>query len=132
MSIEARAQEALSFWSKLWCQGEPTPFFPGSSLPRIVGGQIREVTRRLPTDKALGLDHWSPGEIRLLANDLTDELADIYNRAEREGRWPELLRNALVAMIPKDGALWEAELRPIGLLPYIYRIWMCLRKPHAK
>ena len=56
-----------------------------------------------------------------MANNLTDVLADIYNRADREGRWPELLRIALVAMVPKDGALWEAELRSIGLLPCIYK-----------
>ena len=30
--------------------------------------------------------------------------------------------------MPKDGAQTEAELRPIGLTPILYRVWMCVRK----
>ena len=32
-------------------------------------------------------------------------------------------------MIPKEGAAKEADRRPIGLTPMIYRLWMCFRKP---
>ena len=43
-------------------------------------------------------------------------------------KWPQILTTAIVALIPKEGAQTEAELRPIGLTPVIYRVWMCIRK----
>lgn len=47
---------------------------------------------------------------------------------ESEGRWPATLRNVIYAMIPKAKAQSEAQLRPIGLLPYVCCAWMAVRK----
>ena len=49
---------------------------------------------------------------------------------EQKGKWPRLLTQVIVALIPKDGAKTEADLRPIGLTPIIYRLWVCVRKKH--
>ena len=56
-------------------------------------------------------------------------LAHVLNLTEKEGRWPAPLGIILIALIPKEGATKEADLRPIGLTPMICRLWMCLRKP---
>jgi ribonuclease HI len=37
-----------------------------------------------------------------------------------------------VALLPKAKAEDEGSLRPIGLLPYVYRVWMVLRKQHTR
>ena len=55
-------------------------------------------------------------------------LGRIFNLVESTGAWPHILSTTLVALIPKDGAKAEADLRPIGLTPIVYRVWMCLRK----
>ena len=48
--------------------------------------------------------------------------------AEQAGRWPPVLCVTLTALIPKDGAQTEGELRPSGLTPVTYKVWMCIRK----
>ena len=88
MDVDERAQGALKFWSDFWCQGDAPPVFGGEALPRICASRVRNVPKRLPTDKATGLDHWHPRELQSLADGLVGELADVYYRAEREGRWP--------------------------------------------
>eukprot|EP00972_Heterocapsa_arctica_P094453 13930064-Heterocapsa_arctica.AAC.1 len=40
--------------------------------------------------------------------------------------------NPIIALIPKDRAENEGQLRPITILPYIYRIWMAVRKRRVK
>ena len=37
-----------------------------------------------------------------------------------------------MTLSPKPGAEHEGQLRPIGLLPMIYRLWMAVRKPVTK
>ena len=77
--------------------------------------------------KAHGLDHWGPEELRL-PDDLLWSLARHLNRFEAAGEWPESLRQVLVALNPKDGATHEGQLRPIRLLPMLYRVWMAGRR----
>ena len=38
----------------------------------------------------------------------------------------------MIALIPKPGAETEAQLRPTGILSYIYRVWMAVRKTHTR
>eukprot|EP00972_Heterocapsa_arctica_P049300 7256524-Heterocapsa_arctica.AAC.1 len=46
-------------------------------------------------------------------------------------RWPAGLR-PILALIPKEGAENEGQLRPIAILPYVYRVWMAVRKSKVK
>ena len=78
--------------------------------------------------KALGTDSWAVLELRLLSPQLLQGLAGFCSKAEVEGRWPPVLCSTIVALVPKEGARTEAELRPIGLTPIVYRVWMCARK----
>eukprot|EP00972_Heterocapsa_arctica_P045742 6749569-Heterocapsa_arctica.AAC.1 len=40
--------------------------------------------------------------------------------------------NPVIALIAKDGAENEGQLRPIAIFPYIYRVWMAVRKIRVK
>lgn len=44
-----------------------------------------------------------------------------------DGRWPATLRNVICALVPKAKAQNESQLKPIGRLPYVPRIWMAMR-----
>eukprot|EP00972_Heterocapsa_arctica_P053086 7818333-Heterocapsa_arctica.AAC.1 len=50
---------------------------------------------------------------------------------EKGNRWPARM-NPIIALIPKDGAENEGQLRPITILPYMYKVWMAIRKKGVK
>ena len=62
----------------------------------------------------------------------TDQLAEFHSQWEAEGHCPLTIRRADVALIGKGEAQTEARVRPIGILPYIYRVWMAIRKTHTR
>ena len=78
--------------------------------------------------KAKGYDSWTPAELRALPDTLLHALASLLNDSEELGKWPTLMGRPIIALIPKPGAEHEGEMRPIALLPYVYRLWMCVRK----
>ena len=90
--------------------------------------ELNEVLRKIPKNKAGGSDHWKPQELLVLPRVLKEALLKWIHRAEREGAWPEGFNVAHIALIDKPGATHEGQLRPICLLPYVYRAWMRMRK----
>ena len=48
----------------------------------------------------------------------------IMLKAERCGRWPTKIGIITIVLLPKD----DGEYRPIGLLPFITKIWMKARR----
>lgn len=62
----------------------------------------------------------------------TNYAGKLMGRLEEAGTWPESIRRVIYAMIPKSKAENEAQLRPKGLLPYIYRVWMAIRKHQSR
>eukprot|EP00972_Heterocapsa_arctica_P066879 9869160-Heterocapsa_arctica.AAC.1 len=55
----------------------------------------------------------------------------LLNLIEKEQKGPDRL-NPVIAFIPKAGAESEGQLRPIAILPYIYRVRMAIRKSKVK
>ncbi|CAE7426386.1 Pol [Symbiodinium natans] len=86
--------------------------------------ELEYVIRRLPLQKARGMDGWSNVELRLLHADEIEMLRSLFNQALHTTQWPTALAEASVALLakveqpahPKDG-------RPITILPTIYRVW---------
>eukprot|EP00972_Heterocapsa_arctica_P049478 7282586-Heterocapsa_arctica.AAC.1 len=87
----------------------------------IRADEIIIVVNRLTDGKAKGVDGWSPAELRALSQTHTQGLADIVNKLEEFKHWPEGL-NPIIALIPKDGAGNEGQLRPIAILPYLQNL----------
>ena len=79
-------------------------------------------------NKALGADSWKIAELRIPSPQLLHGLAGFSSLAEQVGKWHPELCVTLTALIPKEGAKTEGELRPVRLTPGIYRVWRCVRK----
>eukprot|EP00972_Heterocapsa_arctica_P079732 11748284-Heterocapsa_arctica.AAC.1 len=96
----------------------------------IIADEIRRVVNRLVDGRAKGVDSWSPAELRALSYSRVEGLPDILNMSRMRG-WPEWM-NPIIAFIPKGGAEHEGQLGPIAILPYVYRVWMAVRKRNVK
>eukprot|EP00972_Heterocapsa_arctica_P036618 5390575-Heterocapsa_arctica.AAC.1 len=100
-------------------------------MERITADTIRRVVNRVVNGKAKRVDGWSLAELRALSQTHTQGLSAILNNIEKVKKWPEGV-NPIIAIIPKDGAGNEGQLRPIAILRYIYRVWMAVRKRRVK
>lgn len=126
LHIPARVARADVEWSALWGRGQPPdPMCPGRRKP-IAGQDIARVLRRA-RGKAMGPAQWQMSELRALPAVFHVGLARIFNHAERRGRWPSELRHVTVALLTKEGATHEGQLRPIGLTPVLYRLYTAAR-----
>ena len=130
--LSQRVEVAFKEWTQYWGKGQVVRKAQGRILPAITAEQVENVVRRLRNGKALGPDGWEPNELRALPRRAYAQMAAIMNNAEKEGRWPEQLRVTQVSLIPKEGACHEGKLRPIGVLPYFYRVWMAARGRDAQ
>ena len=59
-------------------------------------------------------------------------LSEFFAVWEARGEWPVAIRHSIIALVPKEGGQHEKGLRPIGILSYIYRLWMALRRAVVK
>ncbi|MCP4244600.1 MAG: hypothetical protein GY772_29005, partial [bacterium] len=82
--------------------------------------------------KAAGPDFWQYGELRLLPLQAFERLASLLEVVEEVGVWPQGLTGALVTLVPKPGATVATELRPIGLMATVYRLWAVARQEHVR
>ena len=110
---------------------EDLPKFGSTKMPRITEEEVRKVVNHLADGKAKGVDGWSPAELRALSKSQIRGLTELLNRIEKEKIWPDGL-NPIIALISKLGAENEGQLRPIAILPYVYRVWMAIRKCRVK
>lgn len=125
---EERLKITRAEWDKMWQQGKDHKPRGGDNLKPITGDDIRKTLKRMSPHKALGADHWHPKELARLHHSFHDELAKLINETEKNGNWPEFIRQCITSLMPKPKAATESQLRPIGILPYIYRIWMTHRR----
>ncbi|MCP4245298.1 MAG: hypothetical protein GY772_32580, partial [bacterium] len=96
------------------------------------GAVLRDIVCRVPPHKAGGPDQWAFSELRLLPLAAFQRLAELLDLVEALGRWPSGLTGASVSMIPKPGAVDATGLRPIGLMPVVYRLWAAARQPFVR
>ena len=131
-SVRERLKVASQAWGDLW-KSETVEIaeLPEGKLDPITWEEIESVVNHLSDGKAKGTDSWSPAELRALSKRHLEVLADILNDVEERRVWPRGM-GPIVALIPKDGAESEGQLRPIAILPYVYRVWMAVRKRRVK
>ena len=127
------AQEAARQWGELWRPpggtGPPQalPFSELPDLPPLSGHLLWDIVRHIPRAKAQGLDAWSPDDLKALPREAYDDLALVLGCIEEEGRWPDGLTGAIVALLPKKNDHSPLAQRPISLLPMVYRLWAAAR-----
>eukprot|EP00972_Heterocapsa_arctica_P031023 4564146-Heterocapsa_arctica.AAC.1 len=96
-------------------------------MPLIIEDEVRRVVNNLAGGKAKGVDGWSPAELRALSRTHIKGFTSILNNVEQYQRWPHGL-HPIIALIAKEGADNEGQLRPIAMLLHIYRVWIAVRK----
>ena len=137
---QEQLDEAEVAWWRLW-RREPlsaqqvaaaleqiereTPMGP---LGRITGAQLRKAAKKMGKKKAAGADGLAAHDWAWWPAVHWDRLALLVQRCESEGRWPEQLRLAHVALLSKGGKpVRGLQARPITILPLVYRAWAKIR-----
>lgn len=131
-AVKDRFKIAAEAWGDLWKPDKVSVGeLPDGKLDPITWEEIEAVVNHLSDGKAKGTDSWSPAELRSPSKSHLRVLSDILNNIETQRRWPKGM-GPVVALIPKDGVESEGQLRPIAILPYVYRVWMAVRKRRVK
>ena len=68
-----------------------------------------------------------PRVVTRLSKPLVMLLINLLIQCELEGKWPRAVALVLIALLPKT----DGGFRPIGLLPFLPRLWMRVRKKLA-
>eukprot|EP00972_Heterocapsa_arctica_P022388 3292553-Heterocapsa_arctica.AAC.1 len=86
-------------------------------MPLITEDEVRRVVNNLADSKAKGVYGFSPAELRALSRTHIKGLTDILNKVGKYERGSHGL-HPIIALIAKEGAEHEGQLRPIAILPY--------------
>lgn len=138
---DKRAQETVlveavsAWWWKLWRAPDGPNWAEGVAYLDVYddftpfpapetwsGARVARLVKAM-ANKAPGADGRVAAELKDLAPSLHEKLAEFLTCVERQGKWPERLRQALVAMLPKRGTGELGDFRPITLLSAVYRLW---------
>ena len=100
----------------------------GEEVEEIMIQELLEESLTFPNETGLGWDRWHPKVLGRLSKPLHKLLAGILRQCGRDGKWPEDIDLVLIALLPKG----DGDYRPIGLVPTVPRLWMRIRRKHAK
>ena len=90
-TIDERISFTRDVWGERWKSNKDFQNRPAQSmLAPITGDKVRRVIRYMSDNKAKGKDGWPIPELRALRKADTDALAQFYNNAEAQRRWPNL------------------------------------------
>ena len=95
-------------------------------LEPITMADLERGLKMLSTNTAVGIDQWSPGQLRALSPEAKELLLNILQDIETTKAWPGYTYyNSIVLMGKPNGGV-----RPIALMATIYRLWTKIRRPH--
>ena len=133
------AQALLQDWGALWTQAQHAKGIEVwaaikrhaktliTNLDPITREDLEKGLKMLNTNAAVGIDQWSPAQLRLLEDTGKDLLIDILNDIENSKACPGYAYYNIIVLMgsPNDGV------RPIALIAIIYRLWTEIRRPHV-
>lgn len=123
-------------WSRMWTrwkhQGEEVinnivgilDEVNASDLPPITAEDVRRAIGMLSKNTALGIDLWDVKWLRSADDEMIKELTELLNFIEMVGTWPEQIMMNIIVLMGKPGG----GVRPIALMPMLYRVWTKCRK----
>eukprot|EP00973_Karenia_brevis_P095053 12425469-Karenia_brevis.AAC.1 len=82
----------------------------------------------LKTATTVGIDFWSPGDLRRLARAALGALGQILVQVEDQATWPSFLLYNIIVLVGKP----LGGTRPIALMPMLYKVWTRIRKPYIQ
>ncbi len=123
--------EALD-WAEHWKAGQEQPPCPWPAhipVPEhpLTPQELLAAADTFPDGTGLNWERFHPKAIRRLSLDLLARLADLFAAIERHGRWPAAVAWAIIVLLAKP----DGGFRPIGLLPWIVRLWTRARRQVA-
>ena len=90
--------------------------------------QFKAALFSFANDTGIGWDGVHPRALLRLPDSELRQWMALLLKCEREGRWPHLVGIVVVVLLPKP----DGGFRPIGLLPFLPRVWMRARRDEAK
>ena len=120
-------------WQNQWGFGLniPPPVWPeemGEALPELLKEELLDSALTFSNHTGLGWDRLHPKCISRLSDSLLMLLMTILRLCEDDGGWPAMVALVIIALLPKA----EGGFRPIGLVPFLPRLWMRARRRIAK
>ena len=73
------------------------------------------------------MDGWRIAEVKSLPDFFLDRLAVLLNTIEETGVWPQALAQGAVSLIGKGEGAEPLKMRPISVMPVVYRLWAATR-----
>ena len=80
----------------------------------------------LNTNTAVGIDQWSPAQLRALSPEAKELLLNILQDIEKTRAWPGYTYYNIIVLMGKP----NGGVRPIALMAMIYRLWTKIRRPY--
>ena len=97
-------------------------------LQQMVREELVEAASTFSNHTGLGWDRLHPKSIARLSETLVVMLIKVILMCEEDGCWPKSVALVIIALLPKT----EGGFRPIGLKPFLPRIWGRVRRRLAK
>ena len=89
---------------------------------QMTGGLLRKRLRAM-SPSSMGLDGWSLQDLQLQVDSALDWLAQLLQLVEDTGKWPGVLAERYMSLIPKPGEEGPMGTRPLTVLSMVYRLW---------
>ena len=137
---DAVAEEALRQWSGLWLpEGGPSrqdalealEAVRAAPLLPVAPGRLRAAARKR-AGAGRGTDHWGPTEMADLPREAFEALSLLLHEVEVQGAFPPSLRYSVTHLLDKEAGEEALQLRPIGVLPKLYRLWAGVRQKEVR
>ncbi len=133
LSVQQIADKEAGVWAAEWGVGLELPqvVWPddlGPLPPPLQLVSLRRALASFPCATGLGWDDLHPRALLRLPDVLLAALLRILSACECQGEWPRAVAFVVIALLPKP----DGGRRPIGLFPWMPRIWMRLRREVAR
>ena len=131
-SLQQHVDGEANDWSGHWaCDTDMPPCqWPadlGPLPPMLELELLRQVLTTFPDGLGLGWDSIHPRSLLRLSDQVLMALLRLLFLYEATGEWPGLTTAVIVALLPKT----SPGLRPIGLFPWLPKIWTRVRRQEA-
>ena len=134
-SVNQELQSQVYAWQGEWACRSDSAAMPAAEWPRDMGPppealQLEHFKRALlsfPAQLGLGWDKIHPRAIARLEDSILAAILRILQACEGLGDWPLRISMVIIVLLPKPAGGW----RPIGLLSWMPKVWMKMRRTAA-
>ena len=128
-SLQQTVDDAAQGWAVEWSSDTPLPEcdWPedlGPLPPKLELGAFREALATVPTQLGLGWDDIHHRALLRLDDSVLLALLRVLFLCECTGKWPSFTSLVIIALLPKP----TGGLRPIGLFPWLPKVWAKARR----